>query len=284
MQYLKQFWIGMRAFFKAFRFIFQNHLYWYFVPPAFLMLGIYYMGDLINNHQADYQMNTINDIVWYTLRILIEMTIAILLMKFAKYMVVVILSPMLSFLSQKCEKVLTGKTYPFSRKQLWHDIQRSFRIVVRNLMWEYTFFLVIFIVSILGWKDAHSAPIFYLTFAIGFFYYGFSFLDYVNERRKLDIDESIIFIRKHRGLAVAIGGIYSLLILMPVDLSVLFEFATKTKVETSIGTFFTHLSMWLLASMAPVVTIVAATIAMHDLGYLKADDEIPVQEIETKEI
>lgn len=271
MLYLQQFWSGLKAFGKAFQFIFQNHLYWFFLPPALLMLGIYYVGDLISNRQVTFPMDTINDIVWASLRVLVELTIAILLMKFAKYMVVVILSPMLSFLSQKTEKKLTGKTYPFSVKQLWHDIQRSFRIVVRNLMWEYTFFLIIFIVSILGWKDAQSAPIFYLTFLIGFFYYGFSFLDYVNERRKLDIDESIIFIRKHRGLAVVIGGVYSVLILMPVDLSILFDFATQESVDESISDFFLHLFMWLLASIAPVVTIVAATIAMYDMGYLKSD-------------
>lgn len=273
MVYLQQFWTGLKAFVKAFQFIFQNHLYWFFLIPALLMLGIYYIGDLIKNHHVEYRLDTVNDIVWYTLQILIELTIAVLLMKFAKYMVVVLLSPMLSFLSQKCEKVLTGKTYPFDLKQLWHDIRRSFRIVVRNLMWEYTFFLIIFIVSILGWKDAHSSPIFYLTFLIGFFYYGFSFLDYVNERRKLGIDESIIFIRKHRGLAVAIGGIYSLLILMPVDLSILFDFATKEDANASIADFFGHLIMWLFASMAPVVTIVAATIAMHDMGYLKSEND-----------
>ncbi len=271
MLYLQQFWAGLKSFGKAYQFIFQNHLYWFFLFPALLMLGIYYLGDLIQNHQVEYQMETVNDMVWYTLRILVEITIAILLMKFAKYMVVVLLSPMLSFLSQKCEKKLTGKTYPFSAKQLWHDIQRSFRIVIRNLMWEYTFFLIIFLVSVLGWKNAHSAPIFYLTFAIGFFYYGFSFLDYVNERRKLDIDQSIIFIRKHRGLAVAIGGVYSMLILMPVDLSILFDFATKNDADASIADFFLHLFLWILASMAPVVTIVAATIAMFDMGYLKAE-------------
>ncbi len=272
MDYLQQFWTGLKAFVKAFQFIFQNRLYWFFLPPALLMLGIYYLGNLINNHQLDYRLDTINDIVWFTLQLLVEISVAIVLMKFAKYMVVVMLSPMLSFLSQKCEKVLTGKTYPFDIKQLWYDIQRSFRIVVRNMMWEYTFFIVIFLVSILGWKNADAAPIFYLTFVIGFFYYGFSFLDYVNERRKLEIDDSIIFIRKHRGLAIVIGGAYSLLILMPVDLSILFDFATKKEADASIPTFLLHLSMWLLASMAPVVTIVAATIAMHDLGYLKSDE------------
>ncbi len=274
--------MGILAFGKAFQFIYQNRMYWFFLPPALLMLGIYYVGDLINQHRLEYQLETINDMVWFTLQLLVEISVAILLMKFAKYMVVVLLSPMLSFLSQKCEKVLTGKTYPFDLRQLWHDIQRSVRIVIRNLMWEYTFFLIIFLVSILGWKNADAAPIFYLTFVIGFFYYGFSFLDYVNERRKLDIDQSIIFIRQHRALAVVIGGVYSLLILMPVDLSIVFDFATKKDADASIPEFLLHLFMWILASMAPVVTIVAATISMYDMGFLKNQSE-SVEEDDTVE-
>src|SRR5690554_7317178 len=87
---------------------------------------------------------------------------------------------------------------------------------MRNIMWEYVFFLLILVVSAVGWDEVHKSPFFYLTFAIGFFYYGFSFIDYVNERRRLDIDQSIHFIRNHRGLAVAIGSIYSVFILVPV--------------------------------------------------------------------
>src|SRR5690606_4083313 len=135
---------------------------------------------------------------------------------FSKYLVVILLSPMISHLSMKTEKILTGNTYPFSFNQLIQDIKRATKIVIRNLMWEYFFFLIILIVSFLGWENPRSSPVFYLTFVIGFFYYGFAFLDYINERRRLDIDESIIFVRNHRGLAIAIGGFYSLLILVPL--------------------------------------------------------------------
>jgi CysZ protein len=275
MRYVKQFFFGIKMYARAFQFIFRHHLYWYFIIPAFLMLGIYQVGAWVKEHKIDYALSSFNDIVWFSFQMLIEISIAILLMKFAKYLVVVLLSPLLSHLSQRCEKILKGSSYPFSIKQLWKDVQRSVRIVIRNLMWEYFFFLIIFLVSYLGWEDPQSSPIFYLTFIIGFYYYGFSFLDYINERRKLDMDKSIIFIRKNRGLALAIGTLYSMLILLPVDLSVLFGFAKQENhTFAKLGYFFLQFVLWLLAAIAPVWAIVAATLSMYELNGIEPEEEI----------
>lgn len=247
-------------------------MYWYLLIPAILMLIIYKIGASIKAHYVAPKADNMNEIVWYLLYMLLELSVAILLMKFAKYLVVVILSPLISSLSMKTERILTGNTYPFNFRQLIHDIRRAFRIVVRNLMWEYFFFLVIFLVSYLGWENPRSSPIFYVTFVIGFFYYGFAFLDYINERRRLDVDESITFVRDHRGLAIAIGSIYSLLILVPVDLGALFGWSTFSEDPSgTIGRFFLHLLLWVCASAAPILAIVAATIAMNDLVDLKSN-------------
>lgn len=236
------------------------------------MLVIYKLGALVKSHYVSTDAETINEIIWYMIYLMIEISVALLLMKFSKYLVVVILSPMLSSLSVKTERILTGNKYPFNFKQLIHDIRRAIRIVIRNLMWEYFFFIIIFIVSYFGWEDPKSSPIFYLTFAIGFFYYGFGFLDYINERRRLDMDQSIMFVRQHRGLAVAIGSVYSLLILVPVDIGALFNWSGFGENPMGVlGNFSLHLILWLCASVSPILAIVAATIAMNDLVDLKSN-------------
>lgn len=272
MQFIRNFFLGIRAYFKAIRFIIEHKLYWYLIAPAILMILIYQAGAMIKEHHFEPLANNMNSIVWNLIYAMIEISIAILLMKFAKYLVVVILSPLLSHLSMKTEKVLTGNTYPFNFRQLVHDVKRAMRIVVRNLMWEYFFFVIILIVSFLGWENPRSSPIFYLSFVIGFFYYGFAFLDYINERRRLDIDESILFVRANRGLAIAIGCVYSLLILVPVDVGALVDWSNfSDDPGTVIGRFFLHLLLWVSASAAPIVAIVASTIAMHDLVDLKTN-------------
>lgn len=270
MRFIKNLFLGFKSYFKAIRFIKEHKLYWYLAIPAVLMLVIYKIGAMLKSHYVEPDAKNMNEIVWYLLYLLIELSIAVLLMKFAKYLVVVLLSPLLSSLSMKTEKILTGNTYPFSFQQFVHDLRRAVRIVTRNFMWEYFFFLIIFVVSYLGWENPRASPVFYLTFVIGFFYYGFSFLDYINERRRLDIDESITFVRDHRGLAIAIGCIYSLLILVPVDLGALFGWNNFSNDPAgTVGRFFLHLFLWVCASAAPILAIIAATIAMNDLVDLK---------------
>ena len=150
-------------------------------------------------------------------------------------------------------------------------------------MWEYVFFLLIILVSALGWDELHKSPFFYLTFAIGFFYYGFSFIDYINERRRLDIDQSIHFIRNHRGLAIAIGSIYSIFILVPVDLGKMVDYnGFLDHPFDTLGTSLFQFSLWMLASIAPILTIVAATIAMHDLVDLSSNIYADKEEVELK--
>ena len=129
------------------------------------------------------------------------------------------------------------------------------------------------IVSIIGWEDPKSSPVFYLTFVIGFYYYGFAFLDYINERRRLTMDESIEFMRQNRGLAIVIGGMYSILILVPVDISVLFNYsAFNQDFLSALGRFSLNLFLWICASAAPILAIIAATIAMDDLVDLSTNE------------
>lgn len=272
MRFFKNLLFGYKSYIKAIKFIIEHKFYWYLTIPAVLMLVIYKIGDMVRHHYIAPKAENMNEIVWYLIFVMIEISIALLLMKFAKYLVVVLLSPLISSLSMKTERILTGKKYPFSMRQLIHDIKRAMRIVVRNLMWEYFFFLLILLVSFLGWEDPKSSPIFYLTFVIGFFYYGFAFLDYINERRRLNMDESITFVRNHRGLAISIGSIYSLLILVPVDLGALFNWSNfGDDPGGTLGRFGLHLFLWLCASAAPILAIVAATIAMDDLVDLKSN-------------
>jgi CysZ protein len=270
MHFFRDFFLGLRMYWKALVFMKENRLFWYVPIPAVFMLGIYKLGDLLRQHHTSISSENMNQIVWGLLVLMLEILSGLTLMKFSKYLVVILLSPLLAYLSQKSEKIITGNTYAFSLPQLYRDIRRGVRIALRNVMWHYFFFAIIYIVSYLGWEDPERSPVFYLTFVLGFFYYGFSFMDYVNERLRWDLDESIRFVRKHRGLAISIGMIYSLMILVPVDLSVLFSGSSFEKgVFIGLSIYLAHLLLWISAASAPILAIVAATLAMNDLVDLK---------------
>lgn len=266
MHFIQNFRLAISSFFKAIRFIIAHQFGWYILVPAVFMLFIYQLGASIQQHQPEFAIKNTNDISWYFIQLLFEITIGFFFMRSAKYLVVILLSPLTAHLSQKTEFILTGRITEFSLLQLVHDVVRSFRIVIRNLMWEYLFFGLIYIFASIGWENAKDSPLIYLIFIVGFFYYGFSFLDYSNERLKRNLEESVQFARKNRGLAVGIGMFYSLMIWVPVDLKALFDWSVfQDNPLEFIRLFVINLLLWFVAACAPVVTVVAATIAMNEL-------------------
>jgi len=258
--------LGFRSFINGFKFIVEHKLYWYTIFPAILMLVIYQMGYLIKINKPETHAENMNQIVWYMLRLLIEIIIASALMRFAKYVVVIILSPLLSKLSQKTEQKINGKTYSFNMQQLWHDIQRGARIAVRNITWEIVLFSFAFLIGFIGWGDISNSPIRYLMYFISFYYYGFSFMDYTSERWKLNFEESIQFTRKNRGLAIVIGAFYSIMIWTFIDLKNLYIFGQEgTTFFEAVFLFVKTLFLWLCASFAPIWAIVSSTLALLEL-------------------
>lgn len=279
MQFIQNFRLALFSFYKAIRLIIAHQLGWYILIPAILMLFVYQLGASIQQHQPEIALKTMNDISWYFIQLLFEITIGFFFMRSAKYLVVILLSPMIAQLSQKTAYILTGEITVFTMRQLIHDVERGIRIVLRNLMWEYLIFALIYLFARIGWSHVQESPLIYLIFIVGFFYYGFSFLDYTNERLKRNMEESIRFARKNRGLAIGIGMIYSLMIWVPVDLKALFNWsAFQTNPFEFIRLFVTNLFFWFIAACAPVVTVVTATIAMYESEELSKKSKNTVDE------
>ncbi len=271
MRFFKNFFLGLQAYWQAIAFIRSNRMFWYIIFPAILMLAVYKIGERIQQHQINAEAENMNELIWVLISMLIEISIALMLMNFAKYLVVIVLSPLIAHLSVKTENILTGNTYPFNLKQFIHDVKRGLRISFRNLIWQYFFFVIVFILSLLILGEAKHMVARSIVFVIGSFYYGFSFLDYVYERLKMNLKDSVHFMRHNRGLAISIGGIYSILIFMPVNLEILFSLSgfSSEGILFQIAEFLLHVFLWLAASTAPVLTIVAATIAMNNFVGLK---------------
>jgi CysZ protein len=83
----------------------------------------------------------------------------------------------------------------------------------RNIVYQTAAILVLLVVSfipVVGW----------LTPMVGFFiesyFFGFAMMDYSCERHRLNMSQSIGFIRQHRGMAIGNGMIFYLFMLIPV--------------------------------------------------------------------
>ena len=130
-----------------------------------------------------------------------------------KYIWLIFGSPIFAYLSEKTEAILEGKTTPFNFSQLLKDVVRGVRIALRNTLWQSVYliaFTILSFIPVIGW----IVPVFALL--VECYYYGFSMLDYSMERQHLNASESIHFIGRRKGLAIANGLMFYLMHLVPV--------------------------------------------------------------------
>ncbi len=186
----------------------------HFIKPYFHYTPL--DGSLWQNTKA-----FVSDIGMYATAFLMFLLGWYLFTKIKKYVVLALMSPILAILSEKTEQILTQKEYPFNRKKFIQDLLRGMVIAFRNLMmevlWSMILWSAVIYISIavppLSFLLAPASAV--LSFALGAYYFGFSTMDYCNERKKRRVMESIKFIRKHRFTAIGNGTIFSLLFMIP---------------------------------------------------------------------
>lgn len=265
----KDFVLGIKTYFQSFSFIRKNGLWpYYLYPLAFIIAFAIFAGwgistmsewltpwlyDLLNLEPLpgdswwEKTLNFLEDAGKYLIGFIVWVSFAFVYYKISKYVVIIAMSPIMAFVSERTEKILTGNEVPFAWGQFFKDILRGIILALRNLVIEIGFIIILGILGlVIGLVFPPIAivttPLFaILTFAIGAYFYGFSTMDYTSERRKLSVGESIRYIRKHKGLALANGTIFTLWLIVPIF-------------GTYIGTIF-----------APITCTVGATLAIHEL-------------------
>lgn len=130
-----------------------------------------------------------------------------------KFIFLIIGSPMFAYLSEKTDSIISGKTFTFSFSRLLKDMSRAIGIAMRNFMWQLVYLLAILFLSfvpVIGW----IAPL--IALLTECYYFGFSMLDYTNERNELSTRNSIEMIADHKGLAIGNGLVFYAMHLIPV--------------------------------------------------------------------
>ncbi len=112
-------------------------------------------------------------------------------------------------------------------------------IALRNLFLETAWTILLpvlgIFIPVIGWFGVIP------MFIISAYFYGFSFIDYTSERRKMSIGNSISFVRTHKWLAISNGTMFCLFLLIPF-----------------IGV--------LLSGFVAIISVVAATLAVNRIA------------------
>jgi CysZ protein len=210
-----EFWLGIRSYYDAALFIAKHRLWLYFIVPAALSVGLYFLGSYYNQVAEEIPVvaGDMRELMMVLLEKYVFKLLYYLFHESTKYMVVMLLSPVLAVLSEKVEELLTGNTYPFVWKYYINDVKRGIRISVTSLVQEYMYFIIWLIIAFFIPPLQYFTPA--IALIIGFYFYGFGFMDYINERRRLDISQSVFFSRRHLGLALGLGIVYSFMFMIP---------------------------------------------------------------------
>lgn len=150
----------------------------------------------------------------FSVALIIKILLWYLLGRYMKYAVQILLSPLLAYLSELTEEKLTGRTFPFNLPQFVSDVVRGILITLRNLLLEtllvaagmvLSFFLPVFAPFVAG-----------ALFIINCYFMGFNFFDYVTERHRLGIGQSVQYMRRNRLTLIGFGLAYNLVSAIPV--------------------------------------------------------------------
>lgn len=256
-RFFRDFGSGIISCYRATLFVFDKKLWPYFFVSAVvagicIWLGIYISEDALQYHVPSSAREDVPELTWAVGKWFFQLLLLIMLFKLNKYIVLILLPPVLSRISEKTEEHIAGTTYKFSFMRFWEDIKRSLRIVLNNFLWEAGLLLAFVFLMLIIPQMRPAYP--YYSFIIGFYFYGFSMIDYSIERRRMSMEASKKFIRKHMGLAVSIGLVYSALFLLNIDFGWFTEHTVLKNVNVNIGVIF-----------APIICVVAATMGVHKI-------------------
>ena len=237
MTFFAQIGAGINGYMAALRFTLRHRMGWMYAVPALLWVlitfGLFTLllgpADRLSTWLAGFLELGVAETdadLWDTIKawfngarqlvtlVVLKLAIAYLLYKVNKYLVLVLLSPLLAYASERTEEICTGAQYPFSWPRLLHDALRGSLIALRNGLLEV-------LASIVVWSMSLLLPIMLpvtaiLLFLISAYFYGFSMFDYIMERRRLRIGESVRAVNDRLGAVLANGTLFSLLMKVPL--------------------------------------------------------------------
>lgn len=226
---MKGFFIGIGAYGEACRILFSRKFWWFLLFPVFILILLFvggnvlvsYAGDsiygLIENQIGNWVtgiswLQWVNNAVGILIKIILKITYFFLFVALGGYIVLIVMSPVYSWLSERTEAHLTGKDYPFSWHQLMREIARGIGIALRNLLLQLGFSVVLFFCSFIPLVGLLSPLFLFLTAA---YFYGFAFVDYAIERKQFNIKQSVRYVNRNIGPVAGIGVVFAFSLMIP---------------------------------------------------------------------
>lgn len=223
------FFTGFRLYGDAIEILFSRKFWWFLLFPVLVLLLLFIGGNILTNYAGDSiygliegklagWVSGISWLQWVTtttnvlIRIVLKILYFFLFVSFGGYIILIVMSPVYSWLSERTEASLTGKEYPFSLRQTSWEILRGILIALRNMFLQMLLSFIFFLCSFIPVVGIVAPFAIFFTSA---YFYGFSFVDYAVERKKFNIKQSVKYVNRHIGVVSAIGTVFALALMIP---------------------------------------------------------------------
>lgn len=222
---------------KAFKFIGQNNLNKFYLIPGIINIVLitlfYFLSRFVGGILIDSVNNilggNLNSSLQFILNFIIYLTIFAIYYLIYKTLILIILSPFLSYISERTESIITGKGFNFSFKQNLYFIKRGIIVTLKSFLREFIMTCIILLLFFIPFINT-IIPI--LLFMVQSYYIGFSFIDYTLERH--DFETGTILIRENTIFFLINGGLFTILLFIPII--GIFIAPLATVVATTTGT------------------------------------------------
>lgn len=223
--FFKEFGRGVTAYGPAFRMLFSKRFAWFLVFPViswllFFLLG-FWVVDWVEEFFFSWVEGLIAGVAWldksgvvflFVLRLLLRLAYFWLFLSIGGYVVLIVLSPVFSWLSERAENAWTGQEYKTTFGILLRGTWRGILISLRNTIFQTLVSVVLFFFSFVPVLGMLS-PI--LLFLSASYFYGFSFVDYTIERRYMQVKTSVRYVNRNIGFVMGIGLPFAAALLLP---------------------------------------------------------------------
>ena len=231
---MNSFLYGFVAFFRGLGFSVSRLGIWYLVPISLWFLLVVFfsfqLSDLLIPYlyqwieaQTGLNLSDVNSgegwkqiiragLHW-GVAIVVKLLLWYMMGRYMKYLVLIILSPLFAYISERTEEIITGKSYPFVLRQFLKDVLRGIGIALRNMALET---LLLIAGGIISFFIPLISPLVLLTlFLVNSYFMAFNFFDYAVERRRMGISKSVRYMRSNMATLLGFGVAYNIIAWFP---------------------------------------------------------------------
>ena len=216
---------GFKGYFQAYQFIKEHNLWRFVVFPGIINIAMlvavvwgamelssYLLAEIFSYFDVfDFLPDFLKSGIDFAIGLLVKSIVITVYFTFYKNLVLIIMSPLMSYLAEIVHEIRSGEKKDFDLEQFLKDVVRGVRIAIRNIILE---FMWIILFAVLGFIPLVGFVAPFCLFIIQFYFFGFSMLDYCLEARSMTYRDSVRTIQKNKGLAIGNGvGFYGLMMI-----------------------------------------------------------------------